>query len=89
MGGNRRRSDDEINEERGMEEGALLMSPREWEGINVHEWKGSRIVWTVEKVGIVKHTWVCVCSPVNARSGKGREEMRKFLNDVNETLMEI
>ena len=34
----------------------------------------------------LKYVWVCVYAPVNASSGKGREEMRKFWNDVNECL---
>ena len=32
---------------------------------------------------------VCVYAPVNAKSGKGKEEMTKFWNYVNECLMEI
>ena len=41
-----------VNEEskgRGKEGCALLMSPKVWEGIKAHEWKGSR------KVGMVKY----------------------------------
>ena len=30
-----------------------------------------------------------LCGRENVRSGKGREEMRKFWSDVNECLMEI
>ena len=38
------------------------------------------------KIGIVKYAWVCVYAPVNVVNGRGREEMRKFWNDVNECL---
>ncbi len=43
-----------------------------------------RIVWAVGKIGIVKYAWVCVHTPANVSNGGGREEMRKFWNDVNE-----
>ena len=43
----------------------------------------SRILWAVGKVGIVKYAWVCVYTPVFARSRKGREEIRKLWKDVN------
>ena len=46
-------------------------------------------MWGVRKAGIVKYAWVCVNAPVYARSGKRRDETRKFWNDVNECLMEI
>ena len=71
---------------RGREGCALLLSPRVWEGIEDQGWEGSRIVWATGKVGIVKYAWVCVYAPVNARSGKGREEMRKFWYNLNECL---
>ncbi len=38
------------------------------------------------KIGIVQYAWVCVYVPVNSSNGRGREEMRKFWNDVNECL---
>ena len=34
------------------------MSPRVWEGIKAHGWKGSKIVWAVGKVGIMKYARV-------------------------------
>ena len=46
---------DERRKGRGREGCALLMSARVWEGIEAHGWKGSRIVWAVGKVGIVKY----------------------------------
>ena len=57
-----------------------------WQGIKAHGWKGSRAVWTVGKVGIVKYAWVS--APINERCGKGRE-VRKFWNDVNACMMKI
>ena len=48
---------------------ALLMSPRIWQGIEEHGLKGSRIVWAVGKIGIVKFAWVYVYAPVNAERG--------------------
>ncbi len=80
---------DEKSRGRGKEGCALLFAPRVWKGIEVHEWKGSRIVWAVGKIGIVKYAWVCVYAPVNSSSGRGREEMRKFWNDVNECLRSL
>ncbi len=80
---------DERRKGRGKEECALLISSRVWEGTEAQKWKGSRTVWTAGKVGMVKYAWVCVYAPVNARNGKGREEMRKFWNDVNECLRKI
>ena len=74
---------------RGREGCALLMSPRVWKGVEEHGWKGSRIVWAVSKIGIIKYAWVCVYAPVNKRSGKGRAEMEKFWNDLNECLKKI
>ena len=46
-------------------------------------------MWAVRKVEIVKYTWVCVYALINVRSRKGKEEMKKFWNYVNECLMEI
>ena len=40
---------------RGKEGCALLFSPREWKGIETNSWKGSRIVWAVWKIGMVKY----------------------------------
>ena len=72
---------------KGRESCVFLTSPRVWEGIEAHGWKGSRIMWVVEKVGIVKYALVSVYAPVNVRNGKKRE--MKFWNDVNECLIEI
>ena len=36
---------DEKSKRREKEGCALLMSPRIWQGIETHGWKGSRIVW--------------------------------------------
>ena len=49
---------DEKSKGRGREGCALLMSPRVWESTEVHGWKGSRIVWAVGKIGIVKYAWM-------------------------------
>ena len=62
---------DDNSKGRGKEGSAFLMYLRVWEGIEAHVWKGSRIVWAVEKVGIVKYAWVCVYAPLKGRSGKG------------------
>lgn len=37
----------------------------------------------------MKYTWVCVYVPVNVASRKGREEIRKFWNYVNNCLRNI
>ncbi len=47
-------------------------------------WKGTRIVWAKTKVGIVKYAWICIYAPVNVKSGKGREKLREFGDDVND-----
>ena len=54
-------------------EGCVLLSPRAWKGIETHEWKESRIVWAVGKIGIVKYAWVCVDALVNVGNERGRE----------------
>ncbi len=64
---------DEKSRGRGREGCALLFAPRVWKGIEAHGWKGSRIVWAVGKIGIVKYAWVCVYAPVNSSSGRGKE----------------
>ncbi len=33
----------------------LIFAPRVWKSIEVHGWKGPRIVWAVAKIGIVMH----------------------------------
>ncbi len=43
-------------------------------------------MWAVGKIGIVRYAWMCVYVPVNVSNGRGREEMRKFWDDVNECL---
>ena len=68
---------------------ALLMSPRVWECIEAHKWKGSKIVWAVGKAAIVRYSWICVYEPIDPKSRKGREDIKKFWNYVNEFLMEI
>ncbi len=77
---------DEKSRGRGKEGCPLLLSPRVWECIKAHGWRGSRIVWAVGKIGIVKYAWMCVHAPVNVSNGRGRKEMRKFWGDVNECL---
>ncbi len=77
---------DEKSRGKGKEGCARLFAPRVWKGIEAHGWKGSRIVCAVGKIGIVKYAWVCVYAPVNSSNGRGKEEMRKFWNDVNECL---
>ncbi len=57
---------DEESRGRGKEGCALLLSPRVWKGIKVHGWRGSRIVWAVGKIGIVKYVWVSVYALVKA-----------------------
>ncbi len=47
-----------------------------WKGLEDCEWNVTRIVWAKTKVGIVKYPWICVYTPVNVKSGKGREVMR-------------
>ena len=37
---------------------------------------------------MMKYAWVCLYAPVNARRGKGKEDMKKFWNYENECLME-
>ncbi len=66
--------------------GALLLSPRVWESIEEHGWRGLRIVWVVGEIGIVNYAWVWVYVLANVSNGRGKEEMRKFWNDVNECL---
>ncbi len=77
---------DEKSRGRGKEGCALLLSPRVWEGIEEQGWRGSRKVWAVGKIGIVRYAWMCVYALVNVSNGRGREEMRKFWDDVNECL---
>ena len=66
-----------------------LFSTRVWEGIEARGWKGARIAWAVGKIGIVKSAWLCVYAPVSVSNGRGREEMRKFCNDVNDCLRSL
>ena len=40
----------------------------------------------MEKIVIVKYTCICVYASVTISIGRGKEEMRKFWNDVNECL---
>ena len=63
---------------------ALLMLLRVWDGRDQ-----GYIVRAIGKVGIVKYARVCVCASMNLRSKKGREEMRKYRNYVNDCLKEI
>ena len=46
---------DEKSRGRGKEGCALHISPRVWKGIETYSWKGSRIVWAVWKIGMVKY----------------------------------
>ena len=46
-------------------------------------------MWAIGKVGIIKYASVCVYAPANARSGKRKEEVRKFWNYVIECLMKF
>lgn len=32
------------------------------------------------------HIWICVYASMNVRNGRGREEVRKFWNDMDECL---
>ncbi len=76
----------EVSRGRGKEGCALLMSERMWKGLEDCGWKGTRIVWAKTKVGIVKYAWICIYALVNVKSGKGREEMREFGDEINDCL---
>ena len=80
---------DEGYKGRGKEGCAILLSPRVWKGKTEHGWNGSRIVWVKGKIGIVKYAWVCVYAPVNMKTTKGKEEMKKFWKNLNECLSEF
>ncbi len=43
-------------------------------------------MWAKTKVGIIKYAWALIYAPVNVKSGKGREKMREFWDEVNECL---
>lgn len=55
---------------REKEERAHILSTRVWKGIEAHRWKGSRTVWTVGKIGIVKYAWIYVSTPVMSVMGE-------------------
>jgi len=80
---------DEKYKGKGKEGCAILLSTRIWEGVTEHGWNGSRIVWVKGKVGITKYAWVCVYAPVNMKTTKGRDEMRKFWKNLNECLSDF
>ncbi len=89
LGGYGRGSGVEWNEGsggRGKEGCALPMSERIWKGLEDWGWKGTRIVWAKTKVGIIKYAWVSIYALVNVKSGKGREKMREFWDEVNDCL---
>ena len=65
---------------------AILVSERVWKGVTDYGWKGSRIVWVKGKIGIVKYAWVSVYAPVNKRTVKGKNEMMRFWNELNECI---
>lgn len=77
---------DEEIKGRGKEGCAFLVSPRVWKRVDGHVWKGSRIVWVEGKIGTVKYAWICVYAPVNEASRKGRNEMKKFWEELGECL---
>ena len=71
---------------RGKEGCAILMSSRVACCVKEHGWCGSRIVWVKGKIGMIKYAWVCVYAPVNMKTTKGKSEMNKFWNELNECL---
>ena len=77
---------DEGYKGRGKEGCVILMSERVWKGVTDYGWKGSRIVWMKCKVGMIKYAWVCVYAPVNLKTVKGKKEMEKFWNELNDCI---
>ena len=71
---------------RGKEGCAILMSHRIAHSVSEHGWCGSRIVWVKAKIGMEKYAWVSVYAPVNMKTKKGKSEMKKFWNELNECL---
>ena len=77
---------DEECKGRGKEGCAILMSGRVWKCVTDYGRKGTRIVWVKCKIGLVKYAWVSVYAPVNMKTVKGKNEMMKFWNDLNECI---
>ncbi len=75
---------DESYKGREKEGCTILMSDRVWKCVTEYGWKGTRIVWVKCKIGMDKYAWVSVYTPVNMRTVKGKDEMRKFWNDLNQ-----
>ncbi len=63
-----------------------MVSPRMWAGMYEYGWFGSRIVWMVEKIGMMKCAWVFVCAPVIEKGMKGKMKLEKFWGDLGELL---
>ncbi len=75
-----------VEKGRGKEEFVIMVFPRVWEGIDGHGWIGLRIVWMMEKIGMVKYAWVCVYTPVNEKGMKGKMKLEKFWEDLGQLL---
>jgi len=71
---------------RGKEGVAIVVSSRVNSGVSDWGFCGTRIVWIMGKIGLVKYVWVCVYAPVNAKTKKGRDERNEFWKDLNDCL---